>query len=183
MAFFRKRLELPTAMRLVLGATIRRDYSAALAPLRSGGILTAEDLVSVEREMPIFELALWFLRFMDYASALRPQEIGEQFELSLAAAYRDSGVATEEAQRRIEPMMESILSYPRGLQSVDPEWLESRGIDFCCCQQFTQRVLPRLNLAEESARERHFQVFDLAKQALRTIESSFKGMLSEYRLV
>jgi len=127
MPFFRKKLELLVAVRMVLSATIRRDYDGALVEVRGGGVLTDDDLLALKRELPTFALALWHLQFMDHLSRIGPQEMTKQFTLGLAAALQDVGISATEVENRIEHMMESTLSYLGGLETLHPDWVLANG--------------------------------------------------------
>jgi hypothetical protein len=56
-------------------------------------------------------------------------------------------------------------------------------LTFFACQEFASRVLGNVDLGDEAARARHFQVFDVAKQAVRAAEAFIAALRREYKFV
>ena len=69
----RKKLLLDAAIQLVLNATLRRDHDAALAEIATAGHFEKAGLDLIKRELPLLEIALWHLQFLQYAKSLGAQ--------------------------------------------------------------------------------------------------------------
>ena len=179
----RKKLLLEAAIQLVLNATLRRDHGAALAEIATAGPFEKASLDLIKRELPILEIALWHLQFLQYAEPIGAQEVTKRFTVALASAYVESGLDQESSAKLADSTMHTALSYLGSLDSVNPDHLEQAGFGFGYCQVFTGRVLPSVDLRTEQGRDQHFQAFDLAKQALRVIDQTFAAMLTEYRVL
>jgi hypothetical protein len=182
MPLFKKKLHLEAAMRLALSAALRRDHHAALADIAAAGALEQADLPRMEQELPAFEVALWHLLFLQHAEFLGAQELTKRFTIALALAYRDSGLRPDNVDQLLASTMETALSYLEGLDSVDPDHLKEAGPAYGYCQQFTARVLPAIDLRGEAGRDRHLQVFDIAKQAFTSTELAFNAILKGNRV-
>ena len=179
----RKKLLLDAAIQLVLNATLRRDHNAALAKIATAGPFEKAGLDLIKRELPLLEIALWHLQFLQYAEPLGAQEVTKRFTVALASAYVESGLDQESSAKLADSTMHTALSYLGSLDSVNQNHLKQAGFGFGYCQVFTGRVLASVDLGTEQGRDQHFQAFDLANQALKATEQAFAAMLKEYRVL
>jgi hypothetical protein len=180
---FKAKLEIEAAMRLVLGAALRRDPDATLADIAQSGTLTPEDIATVKRELLPFDLALWHLLFLQLAAKLGAEELTSRFTISLALASKDIGEISEQASSALEGRMSSALSYLQAASEKQSDRYKDAGPGFFYCQEFADRVLPQVDLLKGSAHDRHFQVFDIAKQSLREAETALADLQGEYRIM
>ena len=179
----RKKLLLDAAIQLVLNATLRRDHDAALAEIATAGHFEKAGLDLIKRELPLLEIALWHLQFLQYAKSLGAQEVTKRFTVALASAYVESGLDQESSAKLADSTMHTALSYLGSLDSVNSNYLEQAGPGFGYCQEFAGRALTSVDLGTEQGRDQRFQAFDLANQALKATEQAFAAMLKEYRVV
>jgi hypothetical protein len=185
MALFKKKLHVEAAMRMMLRASLSRDPRRALAEVASGGILQQEDVARVERELLPFDLALWHALFLDHFRAQTEElveDLSAKFATALMFALRDAGVADSALESRADELINSAFGYLEALTSASPQELKG-GRYFYYCQQFTRRVLSGIDLRLEPDRNRHFQVFDIAKQNYEATRQAHDGLLREYKLL
>lgn len=177
---FKPKLPVESAMRMVLGAALRRDSDAALAELAQGSNLSSDDIAAIARELQTFELAVWHLLFLRLAAKLGAQELTKRFTISLMFACKDADKDPEQGPFELEAMMSTVLDY---LEAAGQRESGDAGLGFLYCQEFTDRILPQANSRPESGQDRHLQVFDIARQSLRVAEAALADLQKEYRIV
>ena len=184
MALFKKKLRVETGMRMMLRAALSRDPRRLFADVASRGILRQEDLARMERELLPFDLALWHILFLDHLRAeseARVEQLSEKFGRALVFALGDLAEVGQSLESRAQELVNSAFGYSGALSLASAQELE-KGTYFFCCQEFTRRVLPGIDLRREADVERHFQVFDLAKQNYEATRQALKELLRNYKL-
>lgn len=169
-------------MRMVLGASISRNLDHALADVVGESQLRPDEIDRIRRELLPLDVAIWHALFTNHLgvrTAEDAQELSRKFGIALRFAMHDKGW-TEEAA---EATAERFLSYLEALESQSEPQLEREGPILSYCHEFTKRVLPSPNPRNEADRDRHLQVFDLAKQNYVAQQQAFDGFLGEYRIV
>ncbi len=183
MSLFRKKLPLDDAMRLMLGATVRRDPRETLADVAAAGVLPPDRLDAVAKTLPAFEVCVWHQLWAYYA-ALRvaPEELLDRFMNALELALRDSGASEDQVARRLEHVRGYIAGYLRFLEG-NPAGGEAQDHPFTRpCEHFTGLVMPGADVEDEGTQRQRRQVFEIAKGSWLAAAGAFTSLVKQYKV-
>lgn len=180
--FFRKKLPFSTAIGVAQRAVLRRNVEESLREIANEGELTDADLRSIVVELPKLELAVVQMLLWQDAHGLMDEEaFGERFGFELTLALQErTPVSIEDVASLIDDVFSYVSSAISRMEAkADPRapWT------FFACQEFVARVLGNVDLGDAAARARHFQVFDVAKQAVRALEAFRAALRRDYKFV
>lgn len=205
MALFKKKLEVVQAMEVMFGVLLSRDLDQSLSAFNQAGLLSDNEMARLEDEIPLLEITLWQIRFLEttekkripisaeavgfYSSvalttAISKQLIGPESAEGLVALGKqlgDEGVESVEAMA--ESLVEGMGQYFNGLMEYGDDRVAKYGSEFSACQIFTDRVLPDVNLLDPADFNKHSEVFNIAKQVNDAQGFLLRELLSEYKLV
>jgi len=184
MGFFRKKMPIEAAMRTVLGAVLRKDLDAAFADAEKTGQVSPTDIRAMKAELPSYDVAIWHLLFLEYASrTLDAEELSRRFTIALGFALRDAQMPIPQAEQQLEHLVGHGLSYLEQLASVPAGDVEKNGPYFYYCQEFARRIVEDGVVRNPTNSDRRFEVFNIGKQAYQATQELFRQLTKEYRLL
>lgn len=180
MRLFRSKLQIEAAMRLALTACRSKKPHAALAEVASGGHVTEEDLAAMVYELPIFDLAVWHLLFLQVGQSLGAEELTKRFAIALSLACQDVG---QDCDHVIGVTFGDALSYMDAVDGPVGQRMPDATIDTLYCHTFALRVIPDFRAQTEAERGRYYQVLDVARQAVRAAEAALAQLNAAHRII
>ncbi len=183
--FFKEKIPLGSFVRDVAGLTAGREFD--VAALDAGGELSeVERSIAMTAARP-FHLVVLHMLLSDMLEAgklsIGYEELGELFVTATCLGYQDAGFSDDDTLKLGETYSSELGWYTEYLGTVDQAELLKRGFYFWLCQGFVNKYLPSFESSGTSTIDKHFILFELAKQIYRNSEEGLKHVLKRVKLV
>lgn len=167
---FRKTVKLEDFIHSLCGLVINAEPVGVLA-LKDQ--FEFQDLERIRSELSNFRIVILFLLLFDNSFrdkiSVSEEEMGHIIGKSTASACRNSGLAIKKANE----WMNIYFEYLQAILNNGEKEISEKGIYFFACMHFASKVLPNVNLADESQRLKNLALFDAAKQIYRSVNKLF----------
>ena len=115
---------------------------------------------------------------------IEPEELGKQFGVAARLALQDTGLAGDELDAMSDGLVEGMEVYLDAVFGGEDGSMDEHGVYLLACQQLPRRVLTEgADLRDAAVRERHFEVFNIAKQINDAQSQVLATFLSHYKLI
>lgn len=176
---FKKTVKLEDFIRSLTGVIIT---SAPVDVLVLRDNFNFEELQRIRAELNTFRVIILFLLLLDNSfrdKLLIPEEeMSRIIGKATVLACRDKRIPTERASELLDIYFEYLKAI---LANPEREVLE-KGVYFLACVHFASRLLPGVDLKDESQRLRHLDLFDAAKQVYGAVNKTFLMAYKNIRL-
>lgn len=169
-SLFKKTVKLEDFVHSLCGLVINSEPVGVLA-LKDR--FSFEDLERIRDELGNFRFVILLLLLFDDSFrdklSVSEEEMGRIIGKSIVLACRDSGLAPEKGKE----WMGIYFEYLQEMLKNKQEEIAKKGLYFFACIQFASKILPNVNLLDESQRLKNFCLFDSAKQVYRSVNKAF----------
>lgn len=157
-----------------------------LKTVNPDGILSQEEELIIKKSIPLFRIVVFSILLSEYCSKKNlnysSEQVGRHNSKALCSVlYNKFGFKDEEISDFANAFMEMYEKYINFLESIPSSDIQSRGYGFYLCRKLAQDIEP--SVQNEESRMRGFVVFDIAKQIYVIVESMFKKLTKEYKIV
>jgi len=189
MALFQKRerIYLEGFVRFML-QNLLKSNSLNVKDIDKDGLLSSEEIKKTNVEILTFRIALLQMILSDIgkfgSNEFSSEEIAFKTGQALLMALKDGVQSDENARKRAEELLEHSVSYFENLSNINEAELNEKGIYFFLCREFSNKILgENIDFNDENVRNKHFLLFDSAKQVYKNDEASIRKLVKEFKFI